>query len=82
MGKNMPRHTAMVEQEYAGRQIKVGEAFDVEPIHVQLLSMLGRIDPKEASYEARDIRAGNAPEYSTRAMTAARPKRAYNRKAA
>jgi hypothetical protein len=78
----MPRYTALVEQEYADRRIKVGEAFDVEPIHVQLLSMLGRIDPQEGSYEARDIRAGNAPAYSTRAMTAARPKRAYNRKAA
>jgi hypothetical protein len=40
----MPQRVAKVEQEYAGRAVKVGEAFDVDQQDVQLLLDMGRIE--------------------------------------
>lgn len=35
------------EHEYDGRKLAVGEKFDVEPGHIGLLLLLGRIQPEE-----------------------------------
>lgn len=46
----MAMRKALVPQEYAGRKIAAGETFDVEPPHLHLLTVLGRIaepDPVE-----------------------------------
>lgn len=40
----MPQRVAKIEQEYAGRIVKPGESFEVEPGDVQLLLDLGRIE--------------------------------------
>lgn len=77
----MPKRVAKVAQAYAGRDIRVGQAFEVEVDHVGILLTLGHIEPieGESGYVARDLNAD--VNYNTRDMTA-RPKRPYNRKAA
>lgn len=77
--------------EYAGRQRTVGERFDVEPGHVEVLLVLGNIEiePGEvlpcygaqanalpAVVEPADVKIAALPGI------AAAPKRANNRKAA
>jgi hypothetical protein len=63
--------------EYAGRQRQVGERFDVEPEHVEVLTKIGHIEADDHAA------AGASPEpYATRAMTAQRDKRGNQRKAA
>lgn len=70
----MPRsveRVSAVEHEYAGRRLKVGEAFQCDAIDVELLLALGRIKPE------RGERGYVEPEpqtYTTRAMTARRTK--------
>lgn len=82
----MQERISKVAHEYAGRQLKVGDAFDIEPDHVPLLLALGRIEPAECElgYVARDMSAGAPAEYRTRDMNAETPcvKRGYKRKAA
>lgn len=70
----MPQRVAKVDQEYAGRQVKVGEVFRVEPGDVGLLSVLGRIEDK-------DMQAESPAEYQTRDMGTLHAKRPYIRKA-
>lgn len=36
-----------VAQQYAGRDVAVGERFDVEEGHISLLLHLGRIEPED-----------------------------------
>ena len=70
----MPKRITKVPHEYAGRQWKVGEAFECEPQHVALMLMLGRIEPEEGEigYEVRDMVAAGPGSYLTRDM---QPKR-------
>jgi hypothetical protein len=72
--------------EYAGRQVEVGDRFEVEPGDVALMLAMGRIQREEGdevpAHVARDLASTWPDCYNTRAMTAARgSKRAYNRKA-
>lgn len=73
----MPERIAKVAQEYAGRQIGVGETFQVEAEHVYLLLTIGRIEPVEgeSGYEVRDMTAGAPAAYMTRDMQPSRPGR-------
>lgn len=71
----MPKRISKVAQEYAQRQIGVGETFDVEPQDVALLLTLDRIEP-----ETKDETAAEAAPYLTRDLAAQRVKRPYNRK--
>jgi hypothetical protein len=66
----MPKRVSKIAQEYAGRDVAVGEEFDVEEQHVPLLLSIGRIEPVEgeAGYVAREMTAGKQPEYRTREM--------------
>jgi hypothetical protein len=67
----MPERIAKVAQEYAQRQIKVGERFHVEPEHIVLLLALGRIEPEEidSGYQTRDMTAGRPRKYRTKHTT-------------
>lgn len=53
-------YRAKVELEYAQRQIKVGETFEVEPEHVNWLLALDRIEKVEKPKQ----------QYMTRQLTA------------
>ena len=55
--------TAKVEQEYAQRQVKVGQRFQVEEQDVNALLALGRIEPVSGE-------AGYVQPYRTREMKA------------
>ncbi len=55
----MPRRIAKVKQEYAGRDIAAGEAFEVEAEHVDILLYAGLIDADDA-IEDFQLAAGNA----------------------
>lgn len=57
--------TAKVDQEYAQRQVKVGQRFHVEQQDVQVLLILGRIEPVDGeagfipptTYRTRELKA-------------------------
>lgn len=74
---------AKVEQEYAGRRLQVGEAFEPEPQHVPLLLALGRIEPMDGDPVdvTRDMTVETSGNYLTRDLTPERTKRPYRRKA-
>lgn len=55
----MARMISVVRHEYAGRELKAGDEFEVEDKHVQLLTTLGR--------------ATLAQTYETRVLTAEEP---------
>lgn len=63
-----------VPHEYAGRQVEVGERFDVEPAHVELAVALGRVEREPddivPGYVTRDMAANWPNAYSPRAMSA------------
>lgn len=61
---------AKVAQEYAQRQIKVGETFDVEPQDVHLLLTIGRIEPVagETGYVTRDMTAAAKRTYQRKSV--------------
>lgn len=70
-----------VTHEYAGRQLKVGEAFDCDQAHVHLLLALGRIEREDID-APKQFSTG---QYSRRDMVAEgtlHAKRKYTRKAA
>lgn len=73
----MIERTAKVAQEYAGRYIKVGETFEVEPQHVTLLLTIGRIEPEEGEpgYVSRDMAADHGGSYLTREIKRGRPRK-------
>ncbi len=80
----MPERIAKVAQEYGQRRIKVGELFQVEPQHVDVLLRVGHIEPEEGElgYVVRDLNPGAAGVYQTRDMATERTKRPYRRKGA
>jgi len=43
----MVQRISRCEHEYAGVKLEAGDKFDVEPKHVGLLLLLGRIEPEE-----------------------------------
>jgi hypothetical protein len=80
----MPLRKSKVEHEYPlGVMRKVGEKFDVEQQHVEILLKLGRIEDEkiEADIELPAVQAVQPENYPTRDMSA-RKKRPYHRKAA
>lgn len=81
--KAMSERIARVAQEYADRRVDVGQPFDVEQVHIDILLRLGRIEPLagEFGYVAHDIQATKPAQYHTRDMNAERTKRPHNRKA-
>lgn len=70
----MQKRIAKVAQEYAGRQVQVGEGFDVEPQDVVLLLTIGRIEPQDGDvlpgFMQRDMACDTPQGYATRVMTA------------
>lgn len=83
----MQRRVAKIAQEYGGRELSVGDPFDVDTEHISLLLSMGRIE-REAhdvpnEYETRDMQAAPAPAYQTRDMAGTlHVKRPYHRKTA
>lgn len=80
----MPARVSKVIHEYAGRQIKVGETFDVHEADVDLMLAIGRIERMDTDRVPDHVSSSMAAEwpngYSTRAMTARRS--GYKTKAA
>ena len=70
----MPMRISKDRHEYAGRWIEVGEEFDCEPQHVELMLVLGRIEPKEGErgHASKELAADGPGSYLTRDM---QPKR-------
>lgn len=64
----MPERIAKIDQDYAGRRVKAGETFEVEPQLVHILEALGRLEP-EAQRES------GGGEYRTREMSSPKPRR-------
>lgn len=73
----MPERIAKVSTEYAGRRLAVGERFEVEPNHVDILLAVGHIEPVrgEPGYVGSDLTADGAAGYQTRDMRAQSPRR-------
>ena len=77
----MPEMTSKVAHHYAGRNVNIGERFEVEPEHVAILLAMGRAEavssqtgevavvPQPGTYHRRDMAAAPAA------------KRKYKRKA-
>lgn len=59
-----------IEHEFDGRLLKVGEAFECEPLYVETLLALGRIKPERGERGFQE----ESNEYQTRHMTAKRRK--------
>lgn len=61
----MPQQTVTKEPfDYAGRSLKVGDTFECEEGHVELLSSLGYIRSEGGSagvYTTREMKAGRSP---------------------
>jgi hypothetical protein len=57
----MVRMISEARHVYAGRELKPGDEFDCEPLHVQLMTVLGRARKLESKqrqvYRTRDMRA-------------------------
>ncbi|HWJ40171.1 MAG TPA: hypothetical protein VNT29_03535 [Candidatus Limnocylindrales bacterium] len=53
----MPERICKVAHQYAGRDLQVGDRFDVEPEHIEIQLRLGRIEPEEGElgYVAREV---------------------------
>lgn len=70
----MQKRIAKVDQEYAGRLVRVGQGFDVEPQDVVLLLTIGRIEPQDGDvlpgFMQRDMSCSGPQNYATRVMTA------------
>lgn len=87
MGKVMHRRVAKVAQEYAGRQVDVGETFDVDQQDLELLIAIGRVEREDGDavpgFVKRDVVATTPANYNTRDMVA-QPlgKRQHQRKGA
>lgn len=66
----MPERTCKAPINYAGRDVSVGDRFEVEDKDVNLLLKTGHIDPAEGEegYVARDMTADEPSEYRTRDM--------------
>lgn len=81
----MPERICAIAHEYAGRQVKVGDRFEVEPGDVELMLATGRVqresDDRVPGYVSRDMAANWPHGYQTAAMTA-RGKRTTLRKVA
>jgi hypothetical protein len=78
----MPERTCKVALQYAGRDVDVGERFDVEPKDVELLLTIGWIEPEdgEAGYVTAHMEAEDSSEYRTRDMQAVKRKPGRPRK--
>jgi hypothetical protein len=78
----MPERTCKVALQYAGRDVGVGERFNVEAKDVELLLTIGWIEPEEGEevYVTRDMAAGEPEEYKTREMQPAKRKPGRPRK--
>lgn len=65
----MIRMIATNQHVYAGRILRPGEEFDVEPQHVKVLTLVGFAERKPDPVPQEE------PTYGTRAMTARRTRR-------
>ncbi len=76
--------TAKIDHEYWQRPIKAGQTVEVDQPDVEVMLMLGLIEPEigEEGYVSRDIEATAPAEYVTRDMSPERQKRPYNRRGA
>lgn len=76
------KRIAKVDQEYAGKQVRAGESFEVEENHIVLLLAIGRIELEQneavPDFRTRSMEAGQATGYLTREM---KPRRTLHRKA-
>lgn len=81
----MPERISKESHEYAGRPVKVGDRFHVEPGDVAIMLAMGRIEREEGdsvpAHVSRDMVATWPNGYATRDM-GVRQKRTYTRKAA
>ena len=67
----MPERICKLAHNYGGRHRHVGDAFEVEQRHVEIMLRLGRIEPQsgEYGYETRDMQAAPAVGYQTRDLS-------------
>ena len=75
----MPERLCKVPHTYAGRQIEVGQRFEVDPADVELMLAMGRIEREDGDKVPAHVNARDAATwpntYTTRDMSAARPAR-------
>ena len=80
----MPEMTSKVAHHYAGRNVNIGERFEVEPEHVAILLAMGRaeaVSSQTGEVAGRKVVAASQPgPYRRRDMAAApAAKRKYTR---